>query len=301
MSRYVSPHNPTLLLNMDGISLLNHEIRLDPQDPLTGDSMTPHLTGKLFLPEHYHYHAILDSTNRAAMALAHNGAPEGTLVLADQQTHGRGRYGRVWASPPGLNLYFSMVLRPAMAACHASRMTLMTSLALVETVIAQGITGVRVKWPNDILVQERKLSGILAEMAADGDRVRFVTIGVGLNVNGTSDLYPPEVAGRAVTLAELLQKNVARDEILAEFLLHFERWYRRYHQEGFTPVRHAWLKFARLEGRQVRVVLPADTQQTTLVGEAVEMDENGFLLLKQENGMVSRVMAGDLTHLHPLD
>lgn len=277
---------------------LNHAIGMGEVTPTANDSLTQRfissqLTGKIFLPERYHFHTTLDSTNREAMTLAHNGFPEGTVIVADQQTQGRGRYGRVWASPPGLNLYFSLLLRPPIAVCQASQLTLLAGLALVETVVGMGVGEALLKWPNDIMVNGRKLAGILAEMASDGERIRFMVIGVGVNVNGSATHFPAEIAQRAITMAEILHKELVRGLLLVEFLRLFEYWYLRYLQEGFAPIRQGWLAHSALLGRQVQVALP----QGGMVGEAMNLDEDGFLLVKESNGIVSRVMAGDVALL----
>ncbi|MBF0127005.1 MAG: biotin--[acetyl-CoA-carboxylase] ligase [Magnetococcales bacterium] len=288
MSRYASSCEPSHW-GGGGAGLSGGE----GSDSLTRASMRPLLTDGLFVPEQYHFHPIMDSTNREAMTLAHGGAPQGTVIVADQQTNGRGRHGRTWASPPGVNLYFSMILRPAMPACHAPRLTLLAGLALVESVVAAGVEAARIKWPNDILVHGRKLAGILTEMASDGDRVRFVTVGVGVNVNGSAARLPPEVAARAITLEEITRKRWARELFLADFLRIFAKWYIRYLQEGFAPVRQGWLGHARMEGRRMRIQLPAGV----VTGSALGLDEEGFLLVEQEDGVVSRVMAGEVEWL----
>ncbi len=272
----------------------------DERDPLsvvsaalTPPQMTPRLTGTLFLPDHYHYHAVLDSTNRLAMELGRDGAVEGTLVVADQQTQGRGRQGRVWVSPPGLNLYCSVLLRPAIAIAKLSQLTLLTGLVLAETLVAMGVADVVIKWPNDILIKGRKMAGILAEMATDGEHLRFVIIGVGVNLNGCAADFPSDVAERAITLAEILHKPINRSLFLAEFLQVFTTWYDHYLQAGFAVVRRRWLMHAHLEGRLVEVSMPSGV----MVGEAVDMDQDGFLLVKQKEGTVSRVVAGDVAFI----
>ncbi|MBF0428758.1 MAG: biotin--[acetyl-CoA-carboxylase] ligase [Magnetococcales bacterium] len=251
------------------------------------------LTGKLFLPQNYHFHAVLDSTNREAMDLAHGDAPEGTVVVADQQTKGRGRLGRVWVSPPGVNLYFSMILRPPLVARQVAQLTLLAGLALVETLVAAGVVEAVVKWPNDILVHGKKLAGILSEMVAVGERVRFVVIGVGVNVNGHAASFPQEVAERAVTMVDILCQSTDRGGLLAEFLRTFEGWYGRYLQEGFVPVRQGWLGYARLMGQPVRVEMASGVQ----TGVVLDMDEDGFLLIRQKEGELFRVMAGDVVFI----
>ncbi len=150
---------------------------------LKSDLMHPRLPGGLFSPDRYHYYDTLVSSNQEAARLARDGAPEGSLVVADAQSGGKGRLGRVWASPPGLNLYFSMLLRPRMRAEHAAQWTLLTGVAAKATMDRLQIPGVSIKWPNDLLAEGRKLGGILTEMRLRGEKVGAVIIGVGINVN----------------------------------------------------------------------------------------------------------------------
>ncbi|MBF0163819.1 MAG: biotin--[acetyl-CoA-carboxylase] ligase [Magnetococcales bacterium] len=260
-------------------------------DGLAPASIAPHLTGPLFTPDRYHFHPQLDSTNRHALDLARAGAPEGTVVVADAQSQGRGRLGRVWSSPAGENLYFSLILRPEIPVAHAPRLTLVAGLATLDAVREAGITEARLKWPNDILVQGRKLAGILTEMAAEGERVRHVVVGVGVNVNGRAERFPAEVAARAVTMADILQNSMERGIVLARLLSAWEAWYRLFLSEGFTPIRLAWRERALLAGQKGRVETPQGTRWV----ELLDLDQEGFLLaLDREGGEPFRVLAGDV-------
>ncbi|MBF0273309.1 MAG: biotin--[acetyl-CoA-carboxylase] ligase [Magnetococcales bacterium] len=259
-------------------------------EDLTRAVLAGRLTGGMFTPERYHFHPVLDSTNREAMALAQAGAPEGTVVVADGQTRGRGRQGREWESPRGENLYVSMVLRPGMPVAHGARLTLVAGLATVEAVGTMGVEGARLKWPNDVLVAGRKLAGILTEMAADGTRIRHVTVGVGVNVNGRAAAFSPEVAARAVTMADILHRSCDRGALLAALLAGLERWYGLYVREGFAPVRRAWKERALLEGQQARIDTPTGVREVWLE----DLDEEGFLLARSRDGERMRVLAGDV-------
>ncbi|MBF0182265.1 MAG: biotin--[acetyl-CoA-carboxylase] ligase [Magnetococcales bacterium] len=261
-------------------------------EELSRAAMTPRLTNGMFGPESYRFEEVVDSTNRMAMTLAQHDAPHGTVVVANGQTGGRGRLGRSWASPPGTNLYFSMVLRPELPLERVAMLTLLSGLALAECVTATGLEGARLKWPNDLLHGGRKLGGILSEMAARGERARYVIIGVGLNVNGRAADFPPEVAARAVTLAEALGRDLNRGEVLADFLHRFAGWYRHFLGEGFAAVREAWLRHARLAGGE-RVRVASEAGEVT--GEALDLDSTGCLLVRREGGGIMRVMAGEVS------
>ncbi|MBF0296656.1 MAG: biotin--[acetyl-CoA-carboxylase] ligase [Magnetococcales bacterium] len=260
-------------------------------EELTRASMIPRLTNGMFGPEGYRFEEVVDSTNRMAMTLAQEGAPHGTVVVADGQTGGRGRLGRSWASPPGVNLYFSMILKPELPLERVAMLTLLTGVALAECVTAAGLDGARLKWPNDLLHGGRKLGGILAEMTARGERARYVIVGVGLNVNGRATGFPADVAQRAVTMAEVLGRDSNRGEVLADFLHRFTGWYRCFLEEGFASVRAEWLGYARLTGgERVRVT----TESGEVTGEALDLDERGCLMVRRGDGGILRVMTGEI-------
>lgn len=262
-------------------------------DSLAGPAMVPLLTGSLFKPDRYRFYEILDSTNQEAARLAAGGAPEGTVVVSYQQTRGRGRLGRVWYSPPGDTLPFSMVLRPRLEPRYAAQMTLLTGLAMARTVLQTGVSGLEIKWPNDILLQRRKLAGILTEMRADGHRVRHVVVGIGVNLNGSSAAFPAELRDRVAILAEALPEKCHRGRFLAGFLAVFADWYDRFQTQGFAPIRRAWLEHASVRGTPVRVNLMASCFE----GQAVDLDAEGRLLVQRRNGTLERVTAGDVTLL----
>ncbi len=263
-------------------------------DLLTREVVGGWLRGAIFLPGRYHYFSEIDSTNAHAARLAVEGAEEGTVVVADSQTRGRGRLGRVWESPSGVNLYFSMILRPPVEPRHTAQMTLISGLALAETVAGLGVQGVEIKWPNDLLLNGGKLAGILTEMAAEEDRVHYVVVGVGLNVNGQMLAYSPEIQQIARSLHDQTQKTIKRAPLLADFLFRFEEWYRRYLTHGFAAIRDAWIENSGIRGKQVRVNL----MKERFSGEAVDMDHEGFLIVRrQDDQNLVRVIAGDVTPL----
>ncbi|MBF0143186.1 MAG: biotin--[acetyl-CoA-carboxylase] ligase [Magnetococcales bacterium] len=258
---------------------------------LTCSAMGPYLDGELFALDRYHFLESTGSTNTEASRLAEAGAEEGSLVVADQQIAGRGRLGRLWVSPAGLNLYFSMVLRPAIPPGQASQLTLLAGVALAEVLGQVGGEEVCLKWPNDLLVGGLKVAGVLTEMAVRGDRVRHVVLGIGINVNGDGRHFPPELLPIATTLERGLGRSFSRSLLLAGFLRVFCRWYRRFLAEGFSPVREAWLGFASVIGRSVAVNLASSRFQ----GEALDLDAEGYLLVRDEAGTVRRVVAGDVS------
>jgi BirA family biotin operon repressor/biotin-[acetyl-CoA-carboxylase] ligase len=274
-------------------------------DALTADVMTPLLTGSLFTPAHYRFLPRTASTNDDAVACARDGAAEGTVIVAGEQYAGRGRLGRSWCSPPGLNLAFSMLLRPPVPPHRAAQLTLLTGVVLADTVVALGLEPERValKWPNDLHVDGRKLAGILSEMGTrtvTGTResqVGFVVIGIGINVNQDTGVGGDSVLPEhSVSLARALGRPVDRATLLADLLARFTRGYRTFVQDGFASVRQQWLSRAAGMGRRVQVGTGMDGNTgDAFSGVLVGLDDDGFLLVQQDAGDIRRVLAGDVT------
>lgn len=216
-------------------------------------------------------------------------APEGLLVVADEQTAGRGRRGRVWASPAGAGLYFSALLRPPRQPSAMALLTLAMGVGVAEGVAAA--TGLRteLKWPNDVLVGRRKLAGILAEGVAVGTPAQAVVLGVGLNI--LSSAYPPDVAKRATSLEDELGRPVDRGEVLAQVLVALARWYRVLCEARYDEVLDAWRAAApSAVGATIEWATPRGVRRGVTAG----VDESGALLVRTSEG-VERLIAGEVT------
>ena len=208
-----------------------------------------------------------DSTNSRAMEMAENGAPHGTVVVAEAQTGGRGRLGRRWVSPPGKNVYVSLLLRPDVPPVGAPQLSLLAGVALADALEGMGMTAA-VKWPNDLYLGDRKAAGILAEMASDPDRVRHVVIGVGINVNMEPDDFPPEISAKATSLRIRAGRPFPRVEVLARFLDSFAARYGEFLSGGFAAVSGDWDRRDFLRGR--RVLLRRGVAERWGVAEGVD-------------------------------
>ena len=240
-----------------------------------------------------YYFETVDSTNAVGIRLAQEEAAEGTLIVAESQTAGRGRFQRVWQSPSGSNLYFSVVVRPDIAPAEAASLTFLSGLAAFDALFYYCPTGgVEIKWPNDVLINERKVCGILTEMKTDGKRVEAV-IGVGINVNIKKDDFAPEHRERATSLAEETGGELSREDVLVEFCTQFQRWYGIFLTDGFEPIRKAWLARTAMVGRQVSVKFRDDITEGLVAG----IDDDGALLLVDSGKAVRRITAGDATVL----
>lgn len=260
-------------------------------DDLSVDAVGRHLCTRA-LGRHLHWFEETTSTSTIAMNLGHEGAPHGTVVLADAQTKGRGRMGRSWVSPPGKNLYLSILLRPDLPPTRAPELTLLAAVAVHETLDALGVRPA-VKWPNDIEVNGKKTVGILCEMSAELSGLRYVVIGIGIDVNMAVEDFPPEIASIATSLECALGRKLDRSEILASLLSNFERWLDVHAREGFEPVRRRWSECTNLFGTRVR----ARMTQGDLVGVVEGLDTDGALLLRDDRGAIERVVVGDVERL----
>ncbi|MGE5582731.1 MAG: biotin--[acetyl-CoA-carboxylase] ligase [Bacillota bacterium] len=232
----------------------------------------------------------VDSTNNWARSLANRGALEGTLVIAESQTAGRGRMGRQWASASGQGLWFSLVLRPRISAPVLGGLTLLAAVIMAQTI--QSVTGIQpqIKWPNDLIHNGRKLGGILAEMSGEMDLVNYLILGIGINVNHRPEDFPPELRGRAVSLQMIQPGNLSRKTLLQEFLRRFETAYYALPETGIAEaVRYAKLHSATV-GKPVRINRGFGK---VLEGEALDLETDGSLIVKETNGRIVRVFSGD--------
>lgn len=235
--------------------------------------------------ERLHCFGDVVSTMAIARDLAREGCPAFTVVTADRQTAGRGRLGRAWHSPPG-GLYFTVVLRPDLPAAFSSLATFAAGLIWGRLLREDYGIEAGLKWPNDLLVGERKLSGMLSEMEVRGEMLTFVNIGIGLNVNNT----PPRETPGAVSLAELVGRPLSRRDLLAGFLDRFER--RMADPRGFEDIIAQWKPLAVTLNRPVKIV----TTRETVEGIARDVDETGALLLEGPDGTLQRIFHGDCFH-----
>ncbi len=232
-----------------------------------------------------------DSTNQQAKTLATNGAAEGTLVVADTQTHGRGRRRRTWFSPPGHNIYASIILRPPMAPAQAPQITLMTAVAAARTLIETAGLAATIKWPNDILVHGKKIAGILTEISTEMDQVDYVVVGMGINVHTTREQMPRDIAATATSVDLETDQRLSRTELLCALLQHFETCYRQLLREGFVPIMDQWRQLTDIIGSRVYV----DVLQSRYTGVVQEVDDDGVLVLKDDQGRIRRIFSGDVS------
>jgi BirA family transcriptional regulator, biotin operon repressor / biotin---[acetyl-CoA-carboxylase] ligase len=258
-------------------------------DILTPDMLRQQLKGRLFGKRIYHFFKT-DSTNRVAMELGHAAEPEGAVVLAEEQTGGRGRLGRSWHSERAAGIYVTLLLRPKLAPVQAPLLTMMAGLSAYSAV--QAVTGLTVdlKWPNDVLILGKKVGGILTEMYAEPGQIRFVIVGIGLNVN--QEKFAGELANVATSLRMETGKPQSRLELLVRLLREFERDYNRFLREGISGVVARFEEVSSYaKGKRVRVTNGAESYTGATAGLAPE----GLLRVKRDDGELVTVLAGDVT------
>jgi BirA family biotin operon repressor/biotin-[acetyl-CoA-carboxylase] ligase len=261
------------------------------RDLLTPSEIKPLLTTK-WLGGTIHHFPTVDSTNSKAYRLALHGAAEGDVVVAESQTKGRGRLGRTWYSPPFLNLYLSVILRPKISPRQASLITLMAAVAAADAIETFSGLPPLIKWPNDILLRGRKVAGLLHELHSETDRVHFVVLGIGVNLNMDPKMFPGEIREIATSLKKEMGKAVSRRTFLQSLLQKLEIWYEIYLKEGAPPVLQAWRDRAQIKGRPIRVTADGKTSIYT----AVDIDSDGALILEAEDGRQKRILAGDVEY-----
>jgi BirA family biotin operon repressor/biotin-[acetyl-CoA-carboxylase] ligase len=247
-----------------------------------------------FVARDIHHFETINSTNRAALALAEKGAAEGTTVIAEEQTAGRGRLSRVWFSPPRVNLYASVILRPPVPLAQAPQITLVGAVAAVKA-IASVYDGPKnaapwIKWPNDILLGDRKISGALVETSSEGEMLRHVVLGIGINVNLLEKDIPAELAEIATSLAIVCGHSFSRVDLARRLFGEIEACYLRFRQEGFSRLSAEYALASKLWGRSVRVTLPEGSVEGTAEG----LEPDGALRLRGSAGETRRIVAGDV-------
>lgn len=234
----------------------------------------------------------LTSTNDMAKELATRGAREGTVIIAETQTRGRGRLARKWISPTG-GLWLSIILRPKTEPKHTPKLTLMVSVAVAKTISKLFQLRAEIKWPNDVLIEGKKVCGILTEAKTEGETLDFVVVGVGINGNFNVDDLPTHLQDSSTTLKEELKKEIDRENMLCTLLEEIESSYHLFLNGKFDTILDEWRGLASFLGSYVQVVSSGEM----IEGQAIDIDENGALIVELKDQTMRRVVSGDLTLL----
>lgn len=266
--------------------------RSDPDGQVFSVALAQLLTTKSF-GKPLHFFPSIDSTNTYAARLAREGAAEGCAVIADEQTGGKGRLGRSWVSPPGVNLYMSLILRPAVSTATVPQVGLLAAVAVADAIEDVCPLIPAIKWPNDILIDGKKVCGILAEMQTEAGLLKAVVLGIGVNVNAPLSAFPEELRDKASSLFLLGGRAIDRSAFTAAVLTHLEKLYILWLEEGFPALRPLWER--RATGLLGKVITVA-AAEGTITGTVQGLDSDGALLLGDEGSeTLRRVLAGDVT------
>jgi len=256
----------------------------------TPDKLIPqeisHKLGTKIIGKKIYSYETTDSTMDIAHRLAQSGSPEGTVIFSEGQSKGRGRMGRQWLSPRGKGIYLSLILRPDLSPAEAPKITLMSAVAVARAVRKITHLGALIKWPNDILVNDHKVCGVLTEMSAEVNTVRYLILGIGVNVNTGKEYLPKE----ATSLKNETGEEVRRVELTQEILRELEHQYRIFKERGFKKIIEEWKGLSHTLGEEVKIAC----QDRKIEGVAVDLDKSGALVVRLDSGFTEHITAGDV-------
>ncbi len=258
-------------------------------EPLTEESLRASLKTHSFGHPLY-YLLTIDSTNDYAKRAAGRGASEGTLVVSEEQTKGRGRRGRSWFSPPGTAILMSLILRPELEPFETAGITLITAVAVSEAIFEVTELEAGIKWPNDIIIAGKKAGGILTEAGKDTDGRRYLIVGIGLNVN--TGKFPEELRGKATSLRLCRGREVSRRELLIAVIAELERFYFNFIKTGrFSRIINRYREKSVTIGRRVKLIRAGREFEA----RAIDVTDKGGLLIKRDNGEIEEILSGEVS------
>lgn len=272
-----------------GVSRRGYKLEEEPCKlamPVVTDLTQHSLFGRSF-----RYYDEIESTNIEAKTLANEGAPEGTVIIAETQSAGRGRLGRRWTSPAGKGLLFSVIMRPDLPMADAHLLTFVAAYAAAQAIEQQTGLDIAIKWPNDLFVSDRKVGGILLEVSGEQDEIDWVVVGIGLNVNTEYGELPVALRRTAASLKVASGKPVDRSELLAGLLLELESQYLDAVRNGFDRALNGFRTRDYLHSKTVSV----QTRQGPVIGQATGIDDRGALLVELPHRHVRRFHSGDVS------
>ena len=245
-----------------------------------------------YMGKEINYFPELKSTNTMAKKIALHTAEridEGRLIITERQSAGKGRLGREWFSPAG-GIWLSIILYPQLSPSYISRITLMTAVAVVQAIKTCTQIESQIKWPNDVLINEKKVCGILTEMSTELDIINWVVVGIGINANVDIRDFPKDIQKNTTSLKETSGKEISRVQLLQTFLQEFEKYYEKLKRKRFPSILKEWKLYSHTLGRKIRV----DMGEKIITGEAVDINEEGVLILKKEDGELIKIISGTI-------
>lgn len=250
------------------------------------------LAGK-FIGHELHYYEEIGSTNDEAFRLGSAGALEGTALIANSQSAGKGRMQRVWHSPAGSNIYTSIILRPQIEPAKAPQISILAGITVAGVLNVYCPDKVKLKWPNDVLINGKKVCGILSQMKTSVNKVDFIVLGMGINVNINFNQLPEEISNLATSLAIETGREISRLELIISLYENLAKWYKQLLQNGFGQIKEKWLNLTPMIGQTVQVIF----REEAVSGKAIDLDEDGSLTLLTDKNETLQISAGDATIL----
>jgi BirA family biotin operon repressor/biotin-[acetyl-CoA-carboxylase] ligase len=254
------------------------------------EALKESFTGKLF-GHNFYFYSETTSTNDKAFSLGTADAPEGTAVIADSQSGGKGRFQRSWYSPPGVNIYTSVILRPKIESFKASQIPIMAGVAVAQVLDSLCPGKIKLKWPNDVLLNEKKVCGILSQAKIIGGKIDFIVLGIGINVNIGYNQFSEELRGSSSSLVMETGKEISRQELIISIYENLEKWYKQLLRKGFDEIKKRWLEIAPMIGQTVQVIF----QEESVSGRVAGLADDGSLILFSKGNKEIKVSAGDAT------
>ncbi|MDF1507748.1 biotin--[acetyl-CoA-carboxylase] ligase [Robertmurraya sp. DFI.2.37] len=244
----------------------------------------------MLIGQQIHYKESVDSTQKVAHRLGLENALEGTVVIADEQIGGKGRMDRRWHSPKHTGIWMSVILKPQIPLPMAPQLTLLTAVAVAQAIVENTGLEPHIKWPNDLLVHGKKVTGILTELQAEADRIHSVIIGIGINVNQAVTDFPEDLRSVATSLSIEKGEHINRASLIQTIFLKLEKLYLLYLEKGFHPIKLLWESYAISIGKTIT----ARTLTGNITGKALGINEDGVLKIEDENGVIHSIYSADI-------
>ena len=245
-----------------------------------------------YIGKEIHYFREVDSTNEVAKKLAREGAPEGTIIIAESQSRGKGRRGKKWISPLG-GAWLSIILRPNTLPINAPQLTFIAGVAAAQTIKDEYGLDAGIKWPNDVLIDKKKVCGVLTEISTEINTIDYIVTGIGIDANIDVNLLPPELRDTTTSIKSELDHDISRMILVQKFLGNFETMYDEFNKGNFQEILRKWRQLSKTIGRQVEI-----RKGTEFIrGEAVGVNSKGALILELEDRALQKIISGECRHI----
>src|SRR6056297_3285985 len=272
---------------IDSVSRKGYKLISSP-DILTYEELEPYL-GTDYIGRNILYFKTIDSTNKKAKEIAEAYA-DGTVVISEEQSSGRGRLGRIWSSPKGKSILISIILKPKIDPSKVSNITLVGAAALVKTLEDFEIKGL-IKWPNDIIIKDKKIAGILTELSAEINQVNYVVMGIGVNLYTESESFPKDIRHKAGSIFSETGKKINRKEFTGKFLNYFEKYYNFFLGNNYKEIVKISKEKSILIGKEVRIISREDTYEA----KVLDVTDQGHLLIEKKDGGIEEIYSGEVS------